>query len=384
MPISLRSNGGAPTPAACSNAPPKVDDAPPVTPPANLDELLSKLATRKNPRHRRACRRCWKPIPPGEQTALVSNQGGSGLTWVHTGCVTPADVAGGSASAAPTPDVKRLEDRIAKLEAAKPQRIEVKVGDAKPRQIDGVAHPELKRVLTRLALRKPVFCPGPTGSGKSFLARQAAQAIGLEFYTMSCSIGMTEGALLGRSQPEGENGSFVYTRTPFMRAYEDGGLFLLDEIDAADSGVLLCVNNAIANGFLDLPGRHRKPRAEQHPDFRIMAAANTYGRGASRMYVGRNPLDESTLDRFRANVIPVDYSRELETKLWSARGCDENLLQVLWEWRKRIETNQMERVLSTRFIEDAADLLAAGIPWKEVADSYFCGWRQDEINKVQE
>jgi len=40
-------------------------------------------------------------------------------------------------------------------------------------------------------------------------------------------------------------------------------------------------------------------------------------------------------------------------------------------------------VLSTRFIQDAATLLGAGIPWKEIEASYFCGWRKDEINKVK-
>jgi cobaltochelatase CobS len=39
--------------------------------------------------------------------------------------------------------------------------------------------------------------------------------------------------------------------------------------------------------------------------------ANTFGTGADRQYVGRNQLDESTLDRFRIGQIERDYDSEI-------------------------------------------------------------------------
>lgn len=288
--------------------------------PTELHETLKALPTRRNPRRRNGCRRCWKPIPVGDPVALVANQNGGGLTWVHQWCTTPADATAHGASTQVEPaELKAIQSRLEALEKSPPaQTIAFKVNDSPARRVTGAAHPQLEKVVRKLAIGQPVFCPGPTGSGKSFLAKQAAEALGLEFYTVGCSIGMTEGSLVGRSQPEGANGAFVYTVTPFMRAYEKGGLFLIDEIDAADSSVLLCINNAIANGLLDLAGRHHNPRAKMNADFRVIAAANTFGRGADRMYVGRNALDESTLDRFRAGVVAVEYSRELEASLWKS------------------------------------------------------------------
>jgi cobaltochelatase CobS len=232
-------------------------------------------------------------------------------------------------------------------------------------------------------MRKPVFIPGPAGSGKSYLAQQAAEVLQLPFYSVSCSIGMTESNLVGRQLPMGEQGQFQYVSTPFMTAYENGGLFLLDEIDAADSSVLLCINSAIANGKVQLAIRPEKPLATMHENFRIIAAANTFGRGADRLYVGRNQLDESTMSRFRAGVTPIGYSRELETQLWTARGLKVEDLRRLWKWRDAIEANRLERILCTRFILDAADLLAGGFEWDEVMGAFFEGWRDDEVRKVK-
>ena len=59
-------------------------------------------------------------------------------------------------------------------------------------------------------------------------------------------------------------------RIPFIRIYRNGGVFLFDEVDAADGNVMVCVNAALANGMLcnpvtgevierhaDTPHRHR-------------------------------------------------------------------------------------------------------------------------------
>lgn len=40
-----------------------------------------------------------------------------------------------------------------------------------------------------------------------------------------------------------------------MEFYEEGGVFLLDEVDAADANVLLVINQALANGHLPVPNR---------------------------------------------------------------------------------------------------------------------------------
>ncbi|MCH7728630.1 MAG: hypothetical protein IH991_19420, partial [Planctomycetes bacterium] len=74
--------------------------------------------------------------------------------------------------------------------------------------------------------------------------------------------------------------------------------------------MLVVVNAALANGHLRLPDG---TTVDRHADFVCAAAANTFGTGADRQYVGRNQLDAATLDRFAACRLAFDYDVDLET-----------------------------------------------------------------------
>ena len=158
---------------------------------------------------------------------------------------------------------------------------------------------------------------------------------------------MSEGQLLGRLvSPIGEGGTFEYVRSEFVRCYEEGGVFLFDEVDGADSNTLLVLNAALANGHMAVSNRPGNPVAMKHKDFVCIAAANTYGTGADRQYVGRNQLDESTLDRFRIGQVEMDYDAEIEAMLCP----DDNLRLILTEVRNKIRLAGLRRIISTRFM----------------------------------
>src|SRR5690606_18485555 len=118
----------------------------------------------------------------------------------------------------------------------------------------------------------------------------------LLFGSVSCTAGMSESALTGRAIPDLTTGKVVFQSTDFVACYESGGVFLLDEIDAADPNVMLVVNSALAIGHMPLPNRTDAPSATRHDDTVIICAANTWGTGADRQYVGRNQLDAAFLD----------------------------------------------------------------------------------------
>jgi hypothetical protein len=241
-----------------------------------------------------------------------------------------------------------------------------------------VFHARFEWVLKLARAGKPIFIPGPTGAGKTHLAEQVARALGLQFGMISCSPGMTESKLTGRSIPNISTGEEVFRTTEFIKCYEDGGVFLFDEMDAADPTVLLVINAALANGMLPLPERKDKPIAKRHKNFVCIAAANTWGTGADRQYVGRNRLDEATLDRFRIGIVPVDYSPAVERHLCP----DGDLYDLLLKWREGIRANRLERVLSTRFIRDAHDMLQIGASYAEIAHAFFSGWPAEQVRKV--
>ena len=266
------------------------------------------------------------------------------------------------------------------LSQIKPEvkEIVVKVAERPAVKMDGKAHERFAEILDLAAQRMEILMIGPAGCGKSHLAEQTATALGLRFGSISCSAGMSEGQITGRLIPTGEGGRFEYQRSQFVEFYEEGGVFLLDEIDAADANVLLVINQALANGHLPVPNRTDNPQAKRHPDFVLIAAANTFGNGANRMYVGRNQSDEATLDRFRIGQVVMDYDQDLEKSILA----DGDLLRQLSNIRRAVNDCQLRRVVSTRFIAKAATMRAAGWDSEKIIDQLVCGWTQDERMKA--
>jgi hypothetical protein len=94
--------------------------------------------------------------------------------------------------------------------------------------------------------------------------------------------------------------------------------------------------------------------------------------------VGRNQLDEATLDRFRIGQVVMNYDEELEKSILS----DSYLLHRLWNIRRNVNSCQLRRVVSTRFIAKAAVMQGAGWTSEKIIGQLVCGWTQDERSKV--
>ncbi|HEX4591214.1 MAG TPA: hypothetical protein VH120_14845, partial [Gemmataceae bacterium] len=107
--------------------------------------------------------------------------------------------------------------------------------------------------------------------------------------------------------------------------------------------------------------------------------ANTYGTGADRQYVGRNQLDESTLDRFRIGQVEMDYDCDVEAALCP----DDELRGRLQGYREAIRANRLRRIVSTRFLRDAFVMKRAGDADAEIDAALFAGWSPDEVRKVR-
>jgi MoxR-like ATPase len=231
-----------------------------------------------------------------------------------------------------------------------------------------------------------LFIPGPTGCGKTHMAEQVSRYVssldgkgkGRRFGMISGTAGVTESSIMGTSVPNLTTGENVFVGTEFIDLYENGGVFLVDEADAMDANVLLSINAAIANGYMPLPKRTAKPRAMKHPKFVILFAANTWGRGADRMYVGRNKMDAATLDRFIGGTVPVDYCEAIERRLCP----DAELFDTLMGWRKKIMEAWMQRILSTRFVSWAYRWKNKGIVYAAKKFTRDQGWTREEMQKV--
>jgi len=229
-----------------------------------------------------------------------------------------------------------------------------------------LTHKKFKDILTLVSNKIPVMLTGGAGSGKTSTCEKIAKALGLEFYFTNAIT--QEYKLTGFIDANGN-----FHETQFYTAFKDGGLFVLDEIDASIPEALVILNTAIANGYFDFPNG----RVVANENFRIVACANTYGLGADDVYVGRYQLDGASLDRFA--VVEFDYDETLEKSLV------ENIewAEFIQSLRKRIGEKQIRHVLSMRATIYGDKLLKTDISIKEILkEIVFKNLKIDDIKSI--
>ncbi len=213
------------------------------------------------------------------------------------------------------------------------------------------------------------FLVGPAGSGKSTILSQVATAMKLPFYPMSVNSLTSDYNIIGYNDANGK-----YVPTIFRQAYEHGGLFSFEEIDAGNPNVLTVINNAMSQDKYAFPDRI----VDKHPQFIMAASGNTYGTGANIRYIGRNPLDAATLDRFV--MIYTDYDVQLESRLCS----DAEWLAWVQRVREAVDKLDMKVVVGTRSVLHGDRLLNSGIPRQDVEQMVvFKGLPKADIDKIR-
>lgn len=155
--------------------------------------------------------------------------------------------------------------------------------------------------------RQNVMLIGPAGTGKSRIAKQVADHLGLRYGETPMTPGATRGDLLGRHTLQG------FVPSQFVEIYSQGGIFNFEEIDASDPSMLIVVNNALASDHLFNSANGEV--YEKHPDFIAVSTANTFGLGSDSKYTGREKLDLATIDRFRMGRVMVSLDESLAKSL---------------------------------------------------------------------
>lgn len=237
----------------------------------------------------------------------------------------------------------------------------ITVGDRPSKEVDGPVHAKFADVVKIVGAGLHAYLVGGPGTGKTTLCGQVADALSLPFGMIPCDPTMPASKLFGFVDAGGQ-----YRPTVFRDIYENGGVFLFDELDNAHPGIIASINGAIANGHCAFPDGMVK----RHADFRCVAAANTLGTGATRAFVGRNQLDAATLDRFVTVVVEIDEG--LEESLTRAQLEDQMLagmwLEKIRTWRRRAAEHNLQVIISPRASIEGATLLRVGFGIEEVAE----------------
>ena len=256
----------------------------------------------------------------------------------------------------------QLKDKIQRIRNYK--TISINIQNGEHIKDLGKQHFQFEKLSKYVQTKNNIFLVGSAGSGKTTAARNIAKALDVKFYFTGAI--NSEYKLTGFIDAQGR-----IVNTEFRKAYENGGLFLFDEIDASFPQAILAFNAALANDFMDFPDK----KVPKHKNFYCIAAANTFGTGADRQYVGRNQLDAATLDRF------ITLNWEIDETLEHELAKNYEWVNYVQKARKAASKIGERHIISPRASMQGADLLRIGIDRKEVEKDVL--WKGLDASRIQ-
>lgn len=230
---------------------------------------------------------------------------------------------------------------------AKPAPTEEKENDTSP-----IEHYLTDKVAALIKMRNHTWLAGPAGSGKSKCIELQATKMNLPFYCPPIGRETTSSQLMGYFNAAGN-----YVRTPLRDAVENGGVVHFEEFDFASPAVGTATNAVLANDLVGFPDQVVK----KHPDFVILASANTFGTGANATYIGSTGLNAATLDRFTFLEFP--YDEKMERRLAPDKGWCAHVQSI----RAKVAHLGLKHVVSPRAtIQGGKMIVSKMFAWTEI------------------
>lgn len=299
-----------------------------------------------------------------------------------------------SESQAPKPSnsqMKNLKDQIQKdiektiqeevEKRVKPMVIEVKAPDKDTVKIEG-AHYLFPRLLRLVSAGFNVFMWGPPGTGKTTAALQVAEALTRKAEIDTLDPTTARSMIQGYMNPNGEPVHNVFTR-----CWENGSVYVADEVDLAPGHVQTLFNSALANNAAPLAWGN----VSRSEGFSFVATGNTAGRPTAA-FPDRRPMSNAFADRLYFLHWPLDPSIECRAvglptpplPKQSDETCDAKdwvtFVQLLREWAS---TNAPRLSITPRASLLGIKALAAGESPEDVADGLiFRGCDKDLRDKA--
>ena len=234
---------------------------------------------------------------------------------------------------------------------------------------EDIKHPIVDRLMKYLAAGENVALVGPAGTGKSFIARQAAELLGADFYTNGAMLSKYD--LIGFTDAHG-----TYHDTPAYRAFVDGGVHCFDELDASAPDAVVAFN-----GMTDDQPWYTFPNGQQskHENYVAIACMNTFGNGATAAYVGRHKQDAAAMDRFV--LLHVDYDARIEARI---AGKHKDILERVRAVRAACAELGITHIVSYRMIKKAVAGREQGISKRDLDnDILFAGLDDGAVRQIK-
>ena len=186
----------------------------------------------------------------------------------------------------------------------------------------------------------PILLEGPVGSGKSTILMELAEDLGLRYFAMVMSDATNASEFKGyKNVVDGK-----YVAPEFRDALENGGLYVLEELNATTSNMPI-IFNSIENGYFVFADKSVKV----HKDFRLCATMNTITNAHD--FGGRRQLDKSVRDRFYTIIVKTDYHSRFTP----------DILKLRDEIEYGLKANGISQAVGPRDLTKFIKLKASGI-----------------------
>jgi hypothetical protein len=240
------------------------------------------------------------------------------------------------------------------------------------RKIVKVAHSRLQKVLERLDMGKTgkdaiendfvnTILVGKPGTGKTVLAEALSSALGLPIYTVPVTKHSEEDVFSGMTKAVA--GGFSFMATPFLDAFQNGGIVVVEEFNLADPGVIQgAIGQAIVPPFLMLKDGYEP--VYRHPLCIVVLTMNTGTQGSrepNEALVSRAPLTLVMEDPDKKVFTDILKNKGASTKV--ANNIHEAYMKILAHLEKNASEDMMLSVTLRHCIE-AVSLINAGFDIK--------------------
>lgn len=180
----------------------------------------------------------------------------------------------------------------------------------------------VKKAVVYTNKGKHLRLEGEKGTGKNVFVRTLAWIYQRPLFEVSLNSQFDKMDLLGsKSFEQGTNedgkpfSNVIFEKEAFVEAMEIGAFINLDEVNTVDPSVLVQIHSAVDDrGAMQVPGYGW---VEAGQNFGVMLTMN-------KDYIGTNPLNEATMDRFTPILFPSNKSiiETLRVRVPSAKLID--------------------------------------------------------------
>ena len=233
---------------------------------------------------------------------------------------------------------------------------QAKFGEVPARDTNYVTFGHFRDVENIIKSRKffPIFITGMSGNGKSSMVMESCAKHNIPMIRMNITAMTTSEDLIGHKTLV--DGNVVIVEGPVLIAMRNGIPVLLDELDAAQSNSIMCLQGILEGRpfYFALTNEYIVPAK----GFNIIATGNTKGKGSSDgRYVGTNVLNDAFLERFAVTFEQEFPSEAVETKMiinWMKDSGIENnrFAEDLAKWsstiRKTFTDGGIDDLISSR------------------------------------